>query len=444
MTRIDPAELRRRVSRPSTEKAQRQHHGSGFRKPTLITTRSSNVPYRSPQLSLWGFCTHEPLVKRISHLLVVVGLAATLFSVSIIIVHADSSQPESFPGIDSVEYPTRVLVGQVFRVKATYDYVFSKPTNVFVAIVAGEYQDRLLFSMQLASCNQLVNGSGKGLCSLALASGEEKVWTLTVYVSVYDSLSNSWVYQRYGAKTITVKVGSHVRFIIRVSLVGPPLKGMVVPVNVEGIIQPLGVGGEARFSVFSVGGVNVTLPPNIAESAGVRAGFDRWSDGSRQYAGKMWVKNDTVLTAWYKTQYGLTINSAYGEPWGAGWYDAGSTANIGVSQSVTHETLGFFGVVHRFLGWTGNVSETTPEASVRMDGPKTVTARWMTDYSPVMLIAGVSLAGLGLVWKLGRPQRHGVIVSTTLPKKGLKFCRWCGTKIPRDSVFCEECGTSLG
>jgi len=25
-----------------------------------------------------------------------------------------------------------------------------------------------------------------------------------------------------------------------------------------------------------------------------------------------------------------------------------------------------------------------------------------------------------------------------------KFCRFCGAKIPRDSKFCEECGTSLG
>jgi hypothetical protein len=40
---------------------------------------------------------------------------------------------------------------------------------------------------------------------------------------------------------------------------------------------------------------------------------------------------------------------------------------------------------------------------------------------------------------------HRELMSTLprTPNAATKFCRYCGTKIPHDSVYCEECGSRL-
>jgi len=36
-----------------------------------------------------------------------------------------------------------------------------------------------------------------------------------------------------------------------------------------------------------------------------------------------------------------------------------------------------------------------------------------------------------------------VAPTTVMPAMPTKFCRFCGAKIPRDSMYCEECGAKL-
>jgi parallel beta-helix repeat protein len=75
----------------------------------------------------------------------------------------------------------------------------------------------------------------------------------------------------------------------------------------------------------------------------------------------------TVTVVWI-TQHYLTVDSLYGDPVGAGWYDAGTTA----SWSVTSP----------WPGATGTQYVATPPTSgdVLMDSPKTVTVSWTTQY----------------------------------------------------------------
>jgi hypothetical protein len=74
----------------------------------------------------------------------------------------------------------------------------------------------------------------------------------------------------------------------------------------------------------------------------------------------------------YKTQYYLTVNSAYGSPAGAGWYDSGSTASFSVTSPAADGT----GKQYVCTGYSGDASGSGTSGSIVMNGPKTVTFNW--------------------------------------------------------------------
>jgi len=105
---------------------------------------------------------------------------------------------------------------------------------------------------------------------------------------------------------------------------------------------------------------------------GTRYVFTSWDDGYT--SASRTISRGGVYTANYKTQYQLTIKSAYGQPKGADWYDSDSTAAISV-VSVDEGTTRRI-----FTGWSGDFSGGAATASVIMNSPKTITANWRTDY----------------------------------------------------------------
>jgi len=109
-----------------------------------------------------------------------------------------------------------------------------------------------------------------------------------------------------------------------------------------------------------------------------------------------------TAVAKYSTQYLLTVNSpgGLGNPQGGGYYDAGSTAQFSVSSPV--------GVLVQqvFVRWTGDYSGTSPQGSVTMDGPKTVSATWTTSYTNVY-VAGGAVVILLLVGAILAARRRG-------------------------------------
>jgi hypothetical protein len=99
-----------------------------------------------------------------------------------------------------------------------------------------------------------------------------------------------------------------------------------------------------------------------------------------------------TVTANWRHEYLLTINSEYGEPEGAGWYEEGETASISVEPEQ--------GAIirHVFDGWSGDVTDDDEDSSVVMNSPKTVTANWQTDsmYLYILIVVIVVLVGAGL------------------------------------------------
>ena len=117
---------------------------------------------------------------------------------------------------------------------------------------------------------------------------------------------------------------------------------------------------------------DLTILSLLDTGSGTRNVFTSWNDGDTSISRT--ISHGGVYTANYKTQYELLIESAYGEPEGEGWYDAGSTATISVTPIEEPTTR------HIFTGWSGDYAGDTATASVIMDSPKAITANWRTDY----------------------------------------------------------------
>jgi hypothetical protein len=112
---------------------------------------------------------------------------------------------------------------------------------------------------------------------------------------------------------------------------------------------------------------------------GSRLIFTGWSvDGKNTAAGtSLTLKMDAphTATANYQQQYYLKVMSDQGIPYGEGWYNAGSAAQIYVSTPISTS----YGVSIVFNGWQGDFQSNTQSAKVLMDMPKTVIATWGTD-----------------------------------------------------------------
>jgi hypothetical protein len=104
-----------------------------------------------------------------------------------------------------------------------------------------------------------------------------------------------------------------------------------------------------------------------------------------------------TVTANWRTDYLVTVGSAYGQPGGAGWYGEGSTATISVNP--------IQGIIIRqiFAGWSGDFIATEATDVVTVDAAKYILATWRTDYIQFyILVAGfvvLLVVVLGLVLK---------------------------------------------
>jgi hypothetical protein len=143
---------------------------------------------------------------------------------------------------------------------------------------------------------------------------------------------------------------------------------------------------------------------------GSRLVFQGWTvDGKSLQAGvTLPVIMDAahVVTAQYQQQYYLKVMTDQGVPYGEGWYDAGSTAQIYVSTPVSTE----YGVSIVFNGWQGSIQSSTQSATVVMDAPKTVIASWRSD--PTVLNLTIILSIVAALLTVG-----GVLAYVALSRR---------------------------
>lgn len=169
----------------------------------------------------------------------------------------------------------------------------------------------------------------------------------------------------------------------------------------------------------------------------------------------------------YDTMFLLTVVSDYGNPEGGGYYKSGDTATFSVDSPVG------IGIQQVFVEWKGDYTGRDPTGSVSMDGPKTVTATWSTNYFQLYIIVGViaaiAAAAALLLWR----RRAGPSVmkpppppppeattqapetpteptepaevaqateTTKQPVTVALRCTNCGHELKQGQVYCPECG----
>ncbi len=120
-----------------------------------------------------------------------------------------------------------------------------------------------------------------------------------------------------------------------------------------------------------------------------------------------------ALTATWRWQYYLIVETKHGVATGESWYDADSMAEFSVPAETPMESpFDFLGGRYVFTGWTGDSTAKTPGATILMDRAHIVTALWTSDYSAVTMffvfVAALAAVAVVLVAKrdmFKRPRR---------------------------------------
>jgi hypothetical protein len=140
--------------------------------------------------------------------------------------------------------------------------------------------------------------------------------------------------------------------------------------------------GQGWYDAGSTANFGVTTP--ISGGTGTQYVFTAWSSSDTGgYTGSsasqsVTMNNPITETASWKTQYFLTVSSAYGTTGGQGWYDSGSTAYAALSSGTVS---GGAGTQYIFTSWSGDASGTgLTSNAITMSGPMTATANWKTQY----------------------------------------------------------------
>ena len=282
---------------------------------------------------------------------------------------------------------------------------------------------------------------GSEIKSLTFPIGSTHTITVDQYVSGttgtrYFASQNSWTVSSAGSHTF----GYQAQYMFTVGT------------NPNGITQVSGGGWFNAGSTVQTG----TASPALPGSAGTQYAFQGWQlDGTTQTGNPISVTLNKPHTAiaTYQTQYQLTINSPYGNPQGAGWYNAGSTATFSVTSPsgiLIQQTL---------VQWQGDYIGTSAQGTLVMDGPKMVQAVWTTTYTQLYIVLGaIALIAVAII--LVRKKRAGgspTIKATpppppTEPEKGspketatqsLVNCPTCGTENPTGQAYCTNCGAQL-
>ena len=149
--------------------------------------------------------------------------------------------------------------------------------------------------------------------------------------------------------------------------------------------EPVGAGWYLDRSY-----ADISVNPYI-ESADTRRIFTGWSGdlSGTSATASLFMDAPKTVTANWRSEYLLTLNSEYGQPVGAGWYDELDSVNVSV------EPVQGFIVRQIFDGWSGDLTSNDSRTTVTMNVPKTLTANWHTDYLQlyILIVVVVVIAG---------------------------------------------------
>jgi len=169
-----------------------------------------------------------------------------------------------------------------------------------------------------------------------------------------------------------------------------------------------------------------------SNSTGTRYLFALWSgSGPGSYSGptnpcQVQINGPITEAASWKTQHYLTVNSPYGTPDGAGWYDSDSAAYATLD---TETVSAGSGIRYVFTQWGEDASGTDYAQSdpITMNAPKTATANWKRQYYLTVISAYRTPSGTGW-YDDGSITHAGLDRGLDSGETGIRyvFTRWSG------------------
>lgn len=270
-----------------------------------------------------------------------------------------------------MKYPYHVLSGTVFPVTVVAEYsdkvgvdmgIWDVESGAVVQSISIPLRDTepMTFAFNLT------------------APAETTQWHLLAITRIW--WQNAWYHDPLeGSSSFTVDVSNAAALSLASS--GPPssigLDGIIYPVNAS-LINLAVTPGVHRLVATQL----------IPGETGERFVFVGWSDGVTSNPRLLVISNTANLRAVYRTEYHLSVKSEHGLSAGQGWYPAGSNPSFTVVPAPSSlDSLGLVVVTYRFAGWSGDSSSSDALASVVMDGPKNVEARWVPSETATLSLA---------------------------------------------------------
>jgi len=202
-------------------------------------------------------------------------------------------------------------------------------------------------------------------------------------------------------------VASLAQYVSSVNVAGLP-PSLSTKLYVDGTQVGTVEGGQSQQLTFTIGETHsISVDSYISQDNRTRYYCESSSTS---------VSTDTQLTFSYKKQYYLSVTSPYGTTSGTGWYDDGSTVPFSLdTRTIPMPGLvGPLGARYVFDKWAGDMSTSDVQSSVVMDGPKSISATWRTDYSIlyliIVVIAAAVVGGIVAYRRLSRRRRDHTMV----------------------------------
>ena len=164
----------------------------------------------------------------------------------------------------------------------------------------------------------------------------------------------------------------------------------------------------------------------VGGGSGVQYVWLGWSDGGAQSRTITVPSLPTTYTASFKTQYYLTVSSAYDSPNPtSGWFDAGQLVTAWVSSPVS----GAMGTRYVCTGWTGSgsipVSGTGTVVSFYLNAASSITWNWKTQYYLTMQVEPLGAGSTSP--NSGWHDSTATVSILAMPGGGYAFWSWSGS-----------------
>jgi|WetSurMetagenome_2_1015567.scaffolds.fasta_scaffold06460_2 hypothetical protein len=198
--------------------------------------------------------------------------------------------------------------------------------------------------------------------------------------------------------------------------------------NFTDLWSPWVTGGSLRIRLLSdTSNTGDGFVADCFEQSNERHTFTSWSDGNQSTTRTLTATTGALtLTANYKTEHYLTINSSFGNATGQGWYDDGATAHVNLNVGAVDFLNG---TRTAFNGWSGDASGLNFSSSnpIVVNSSKTAIANWKTQFQVSLSITPVgggftTIDGVN-VWA----DTNSVVAVNASSNAGYVFSQWTCT-----------------